>query len=135
VHPDRQGEGLGLRMVETARDAARSAGFSAAVAPVRPTLKDRYPLIPIERYLTWRRADGQHFDPWLRLHERAGGEIVCAAPESLVIEAPVADWETWTEMRFPEDGDYVIPGMLALLEVRDGIGRHAEPNVWVQHRL
>jgi hypothetical protein len=61
------------------------------------------PLIPIERYMDWRR--------------------------------PVADWEEWTGMRFPEDGTYVFPGALAPLEVRGGVGRHVEPNVWVVHKL
>ncbi len=134
VAPSRQGERLGGRMLEVSRDAAREAGLGAVLAPVRPTLKDRYPLIPIERYLTWRRPDGSHFDPWLRLHERVGGEILAPAPESLVMDEPVADWETWTGMSFPEDGDYIVPGMLAPLEVRSGRGRHAEPNVWVFHR-
>lgn len=135
VDPSRQGEGLGRRMLEASRDAARAAGLRAVLAPVRPTLKDRYPLIPIERYVEWRRPDGAHFDPWLRLHERAGGEILAPAPESLVIEAPVGDWETWTGMAFPADGEYVVPGMLAPLVVAGGSGRHAEPNVWVCHRL
>ena len=87
VDPARQGERLGGRMLEASRDAAREAGLSAVLAPVRPTLKDRYPLIPIERYLTWRRPDGSHFDPWLRLHERVGGEILAPAPDSMKIEA------------------------------------------------
>jgi GNAT superfamily N-acetyltransferase len=135
VLPARQGEGLARRMLDASLSAARDEGLAAVLAPVRPTLKDRYPLIPIERYLEWRRADGSHFDPWLRLHERAGGEIVAGAPESLVIEAPVSDWEAWTRTALPADGDYVVPGMLAPLRVRDGSGRHAEPNVWVRHRL
>jgi hypothetical protein len=33
----------------------------------------------------------------------------------------------------PEDGTYLIPGGLSPVEVRDGIGRHVEPNVWVVH--
>jgi GNAT superfamily N-acetyltransferase len=135
VLPSRQGEGLGARMLAASCDAARAEGLDAVLAPVRPTLKDRYPLIPIEHYLRWRRADGCHFDPWLRLHERAGGEIAAPAPESLVLEAPVSDWEAWTKMAFPEDGDYIVAGMLAPLEVRSGVGRHAEPNVWVCHRI
>ena len=28
------------------------------MAPVRPTWKERYPLVPIERYAAWRRPDG-----------------------------------------------------------------------------
>jgi GNAT superfamily N-acetyltransferase len=135
VHPQRQGEGLAARMIEAFREAGRAEGLRDLLAPVRPTWKDRYPLIPIERYQTWRSEDGTHFDPWLRLHERVGGEIVAAAPESMLIEAPVADWEQWTGMRFPDDGTYVFGGALAPLEVRGGVGRHVEPNVWVRHRL
>jgi GNAT superfamily N-acetyltransferase len=133
VDPARQGERLGGRMLEASRDAAREAGLGAVLAPVRPTWKERYPLIPIEQYLRWRRPDGSHFDPWLRLHERVGGEILAAAPSSMTIEAPVAAWEEWAGMTFPEDGDYVVPGMLDPLRVRDGRGRHVEPNVWVVH--
>jgi hypothetical protein len=104
------------------------------IAAVRPTLKERYPLIPIERYIAWRRADGTHFDPWIRIHERVGGRILASAPESMTMEASVAAWEKWTGVALPDEGDYVIPGMLAPLVVRDGIGRHVEPNVWLVHR-
>jgi GNAT superfamily N-acetyltransferase len=135
VRPERQGEGLAGRMIEVFRDAARGEGLRDVIAPVRPTWKERYPLIPIERYMLWRRDDGSHFDPWLRVHERVGGEILAPAPESMFMEAPVADWEEWTGMRFPEDGTYVFGGALAPLEVREGFGRHVEPNVWVRHRV
>ena len=135
VRPERQGEGLAARMIEAFRDAARAEGLRDLIAPVRPTWKERYPLIPIERYLRWRRDDGSHFDPWLRVHERVGGEIVAPAPESMLIRAPVAEWEEWTGMRFPDDGTYVFPGALAPLEVRGGVGRHLEPNVLVRHRF
>ena len=103
------------------------------IAPVRPTLKGRYPLTPIERFVEWRRADGTHFDPWIRTHERIGGEIIALAPQSMVIEAPVSNWEEWTGLRLPEDGSYVVEGMLAPLELRGGIGYHVEPNVWMRH--
>jgi GNAT superfamily N-acetyltransferase len=135
VLPERRGGGIATELIAAARSAAAAAGLAAVIAPVRPTLKERYPLIPIEEYVAWRRDDGSHFDPWLRVHERVGGEIVEAAPESMRIEAPVAGWEEWTEMRFPADGTYVVPGMLAPLEVRAGVGVHVEPNVWVRHQV
>lgn len=135
VRPDQRGRHHSSHMLNAMRNAARTAGLRELIAPVRPTLKDRYPLIPIEQYSEWRRPDGTHFDPWLRIHELVGGEILASAPESLVIEAPVADWETWIGMALPQDGEYVVPEMLAPLTVRDGVGRHAEPNVWVRHRL
>jgi GNAT superfamily N-acetyltransferase len=135
VDPRRRGQGVATRLIEAARETAREAGLSSVIAPVRPTLKERYPLIPIERYVLWRRDDGTHFDPWIRVHERAGGEIVSTAPHSMRIEASVPDWEEWSEMRFPEDGTYVVPGMLSPLEVSAGVGVHVEPNVWMRHRV
>jgi GNAT superfamily N-acetyltransferase len=133
VLPERRGEQLSSRMIQAMRDAVRTHGLRELIAPVRPTLKVRYPLTPIERFVEWRRADGTHFDPWIRTHERVGGEIIALAPRSMVIEAPVSDWEKWTGMQLPEDGTYVVEGMLAPLEVRGGIGRHVEPNVWIRH--
>jgi GNAT superfamily N-acetyltransferase len=133
VRPDRQGEQLSSRMLNAMRDQAAAFDLRALIAPVRPTLKSSYPLIPIERYANWRREDGRHFDPWIRIHERVGGRILASAPESMTIEAPVADWEAWTEMQFPEDGEYVFPGGLAPLVVREGVGVHVEPNVWLVH--
>ena len=133
VLPGRQGSRLSSRMIQAFRDNARAAGLPSVLAPVRPTWKTRYPLIPIEEYMAWRREDGELFDPWLRLHERVGGEILAPAPRSMVMEAPVADWEEWTGMRFPADGEYVFPGALATLVVEGGVGRHVEPNVWVHH--
>jgi GNAT superfamily N-acetyltransferase len=134
VAPARQGQRLSARMIETFRENARAAGLASVIAPVRPTLKERYPLTPIERYQEWRRGDGSHFDPWIRIHEHVGGSILASAPESMTIRAPVEDWEDWTGMRLPEDGDYVFPGGLAPLVVRDGVGTHIEPNIWMVHR-
>ena len=133
VRPDRQGEGFGARMLADMRAVGHAHGLGALVACVRPTRKADYPLVRIERYAEWRRADGSHFDPWLRLHERAGGRIVTVAPESFKLAAPATDWERWTGLELPDDGDYVVPGMLAPLVVDGGIGRHSEPNVWVVH--
>lgn len=135
VLPERRGEQLASRMIQAMRDAVRTHGLRGLIAPVRPTLKARYPLTPIERFVEWRRADGTHFDPWIRTHERVGGEIIALAPRSMVIEAPVSDWEEWTGLQLPEDGRYVVEGMLAPLEVRGGIGRHVEPNVWIRHSV
>ena len=130
-----RGKGIPALLIGAVRDAARSAGQEGIIAPVRPTLKERYPLTPIERYAEWRREDGSHFDPWIRAHERLGGVIVQPAPASMLIEASGADWQEWTGLLFPEDGSYVVPRMLAPLEVRAGVGTHVEPNVWVRHRV
>jgi hypothetical protein len=119
------------------RKLALDAGFDALIAPVRPSDKARYPLTPIERYITWTRDDGMFLDPWLRVHQRAGASIVRVAPESMMVSGTISDWETWTEMRFPESGDYVIPGGLVPVAIDTELdrGRYAEPNVWMLHSL
>ena len=70
---------------------------------MRPSLKHRYPLANIERYVCWRQADGTHFDPWLRTHERFGGEILKVAPRSMVIPGTVSEWEAWARDGVPGD--------------------------------
>jgi GNAT superfamily N-acetyltransferase len=135
VAADEQGRGLSRLVLRAMADAARQAGLAPLVAPVRPRWKDRYPLIPIDRYAGWRRDDGLAFDPWLRVHARLGATILRSEPESMRIEAPVGDWERWTAMAFPEDGDYVFPAGLAPLRVRHGVGSYWEPNVWMVHPL
>ena len=137
VGPRYLGQGFGSDIVKAMRDQAQANDFQALIAPVRPTYKSRYPLIPMEDYITWRLDNGAHFDPWLRIHEKVGGKIVKVAAESMQIPASVAEWETWTEMKMPTSGHYVVPGALTPVEVdRDADqGLYIEPNVWVVHWL
>jgi GNAT superfamily N-acetyltransferase len=135
VSTHRQGEGLSRLLIQAMAEVARQAGLAPLVAPVRPSWKDRYPLAPIDRYAYWTRDDGLPFDPWLRVHARLGASILRTEPRSMRIEATVHDWELWTGMTFPEDGDYVFPSGLAPMSVTDGIGSYWEPNVWMLHNV
>lgn len=136
VAPDHQGSGLGTVMLQALRTTARETGFAQVIVPVRPTWKDRYPLVPIERYATWTTDDGLPFDPWLRAQVRAGGTLSVPTPKSSLITGTVADWESWTGMRFPDSDEYVIPGGLATVRIdRDAdLGTYWEPSVWVIHQ-
>jgi GNAT superfamily N-acetyltransferase len=133
INPQAQGRGLSRVVLTKMASVAREHGLDALIAPVRPTLKHRYPLIPMEQYIEWRREDGKLFDPWLRTHAELGAEILGVAPESMTIAGPVANWEEWTGVRFPADGDYVVDGGLVPVTVRDGHGVYVEPNVWMLH--
>lgn len=135
VDGERQGQGLSRVIIQAMGAMARRHGLSPLLAPVRPSLKDRYPLIPIDQYAQWRRGDGLPFDPWMRVHARLGATVLRAEPRSMEITAPVADWERWLGMDLPRPGDYVFPGGLAPLTVADGEGRYWEPNVWMLHSL
>jgi hypothetical protein len=105
------------------------------IAPVRPTLKAHYPLTSIERYAAWTTPDGAPFDPWLRTHWRLGARIVRLAPQSMIIEASIAQWEAWTGMRFPDSGPYIVPGALQpiLIDRERDVGHYDDPNVWMRH--
>ena len=107
---DQRGKGLSKTMLDGMRKAVAARGLSDLVAPVRPSLKHRYPLAPIERYVEWRREDGKLLDPWLRVHENAGAKLIRVAQESMRISGTVAEWEDWTKLVFPESGTYVVPG-------------------------
>jgi GNAT superfamily N-acetyltransferase len=131
--PEYRGKGISGVLLRRMASLATAHGFDGMIAPVRPTWKERYPLIPIESYLRWRREDGYHYDPWIRTHERVGAEVLDPAPRSMTITGTRAEWEEWTELQFPEDGDYVVPGALAPVRFDAGIGTYVEPNVWMRH--
>lgn len=137
VRPDLAGSGLSRAGLQAMRDIAMRHGFRDLVAPVRPNAKHRYPLAPIERYIGWTTDDGRMFDPWLRVHQRAGATVLAVCPESMTIPAPVGKWEQWTGLRFPESGDYIVPGALTpvTMDVENDVGVYVEPNVWMHHRL
>lgn len=133
VDPKQQGRGLSGDIIEGMARAAGIADLECLIAPVRPTWKDRYPLVPLEDYAHWTREDGMPFDPWIRLHTRLGAEILGIAPRSLDISGSAGEWESWTGMHFPQDGEYVVPGALVPVTFEGGVGRYVEPNVWMRH--
>ncbi len=137
VAPSRRGEGLARLMIEVMRTMARESGYRALIACVRPTLKERYPLIPIERYARWMLPDGSPFDPWIRLHVHIGGRIARAVAASMRIEGAIDEWRSWTGLAFPETGEYVVPGAAAPVSVDLAADRalYLDPNVWVVHGL
>lgn len=73
ISSEYQGKGLSARMIERMADLGRFRGYASLIAPVRPSLKHRYPLSPIDRYITWRRSDGSHFDPGYGLTSASEG--------------------------------------------------------------
>lgn len=136
VATGRQGQGLARRLLTALRELAAESGLDRVICPVRPTLKIRYPLIPMADFATWRRDDGLHLDPWIRTHQRLGATILAPAPDSMVITGTVADWESWTGMAFPQTGSYVVPEALDLVAIDRAAdtGTYRETNLWMRHR-
>lgn len=137
IAPAYRGSGLAVQLLEAMKPAARELGLTDMVAPVRPTLKARYPLQDFATYCGWRRPDGELFDPWLRTHERLGATIIGPANRSMTVTAPVEQWESWTGLRFPATSAYAISGALAPLQIdlATGLGTYEEPNLWMRHPL
>lgn len=130
-----RGQGLSGRMLATMKELVRARGFQHLIAPVRPSMKSRYPLIDIDTYQAWTTPEGQPIDPWLRVHTRAGGRVLHACRKAMVIEGTPDQWAEWTGMEFPADGDYVIPYGLVPVRLRSGWGEYIEPGVWVLHEI
>ena len=132
-----RGAGHAGTMILAMRAAATAAGSRAVIACVRPTLKHRYPLVPIERYAFWTRDDGLPFDPWIRLHARLGGRLVKASPRSMTVRGSVREWAAWVGMAFPDSGEYVIDFATSPVRIdRDADeGVYYDQNVWMVHDL
>jgi hypothetical protein len=135
VGSGRQGRGLAGQVLTGLRGRAEAAGLRHVIAPVRPTLKSRYPLTPMASFARWNRPDGLHLDPWIRTHQRLGAAILGPAEPSMTITGTAAEWEGWAQMAFPETGQYVVPDALDLVSIdreRDR-GTYLEPNLWMRH--
>lgn len=130
-----QGRGVSKLALGRIRQLAAERGLAMLIAPVRPSQKSRYPLTSIDRYVHWRRPDGQLWDAWLRVHERAGAQLIKPCHEAMRIQGTIAEWESWTGLHFPESGPYVIEGALNPVEmdVKANQGVYIEPNVWMAH--
>jgi GNAT superfamily N-acetyltransferase len=133
--PGHRGKGASTKVIQAMKALGQRLGLNVLGLPVRPSLKSQYPLIPIERYITWRRSDGRPFDPWIRAHTSLGAEIIGLCLRSTVIEGSVREWEEWTKMQFPDSGSYVVPGGLVAVEIDKTLDRgvYLEPNVWMRH--
>ncbi|GAN00335.1 hypothetical protein U91I_04001 [alpha proteobacterium U9-1i] len=125
-------KGLARVVISAMRDMAVSRGLGGVVIPVRPTAKAKHPEVSMDEYMAWTDDKGRTYDPWLRSHLAAGGRVVGHASRSMVVEEPVAFWETWGGQRFEQSGLYAIPGGLTQVKIdlERGTGHYVEPNVW-----
>lgn len=136
LRPSYRSQGLSTPMVEAVRSLTKSRGLPSLIIPIRPSEKSAYPLASLDDYITWETKDGLPFDPWLRVHVRAGARIIKVCHEAKTIRGRRAEWEQWTGMEFPQSGQYIIPGALnpITMNIEQDEGIYIEPNVWVVHQ-
>jgi hypothetical protein len=90
----------------------------------------------MKTFVRWTRPDGLSIDPWIRAHQRMGATILAPAARSMVISGTVREWESWTDMVFPESGSYVVPDALSLVDIncKTDTGTYIEEGLWTEHR-
>ena len=137
IHVDRLGQGLSQIMIGAMRDAAKEAGFTTLIAPVRPSQKHLEPDADIEEYARRTRDDGLPADAWLRVHARLGGVIEQIAHASQTISGTIDQWRSWTGEAFAEAGPTYVPGALGPVHClpAQNVAVYVEPNVWMRHDL
>lgn len=137
VVPGKRGLDLsGFALAAVSRNAVVH-GYTDVVVPVRPSHKHVEPHLPMASYAARVRDDGLPADPWLRVHVRAGAEVLKVCPVSMTISGSLAQWREWTGLPFDTNGPVVVPGALTPVEVNVDHDHavYLEPNVWVRHSL
>ena len=137
INPELQSKGLSYKFLDLMKQVASTHGISNIAIPVRPTQKHFYPLMPMEEYLEKTNPKGEPFDPWIRVHIKAGGKINSICPESMIIKGTVDEWQAWTGTSFERSGTYTIEKALCPIHIDLGknIGEYIEPNVWIIHSI
>ncbi len=137
VRAEYKKHGLSRSILMSFQPTARMHGFKNLVIPVRPNEKPNYPLIRMDDYVNWKNENGLPFDLWLRIQHRAGGKFIKVCHRSKTVRGSRAEWESWTGMKFPQSGRYIIAGALEPMEMdaEKDEGIYVEPNVWTLHEI
>lgn len=137
VHPDYREENLSVRMIEAMIRLGKEHGLEDLLAPLRPTLKSKYPEMPFDEYINIQTEDGEVFDPWIRVHLGMGAEVLKIMKESIKVVGSVAELEEWTGMKFPDSGEYLLEGGMQplIIDKEKNRGMYTEPNLWVRHSI
>ena len=137
VEKSYRNKGISKRLLEHLKHISSTKKFSKMIVPVRPNLKNVYPLSSIDDYIHWKNKEGVIFDPWLRTHIQLGAEIIGVCHDSARVIASIDQWEQWTGIAFPSEGEYVIKNGLTPLQidVKNNRGTYIEPNIWVAYRF
>ncbi|WP_237386010.1 GNAT family N-acetyltransferase [Xenorhabdus sp. Sc-CR9] len=137
VDPGFRGQNIPDLLINGLKQTARDEGLEGLVVPVRPSLKSKYPLQDFVEYCGWKNEKGEPFDPWLRTHCRLGAKIIKPALRSMEIYGTLEQWQEWAGMKFPQSGEYIIPGGLVplVVDAEKQTAYYIEPNLWVFHSL
>jgi hypothetical protein len=127
-------KGLSSEVLKQFAANAKVRNFDNLIVPVRPALKSKHPEVLMEEYLGWRK-DEEHYDPWIRVHQRLGAKILGIAPNTLTVQGAIEDWKRWTNCVYTPGELFAPEGALSPVEFSDksNIGIYKDPNVWMKH--
>ncbi len=129
------GMGISSFALSEMKKVAIENNLKHLIIPVRPTKKDQHPYLPMSDYMERKTSEGYYEDPWLRVHEKSGAEVLYPCNEAMKIEGSIEDWKQWTGLEFGQSGTYEIEGGLSpvYIDLEHDSGLYLEPNVWVKH--
>ena len=135
VNPKFRGQGWSKKILEKAKESMLKHHFTQFILPIRPTLKDLHPEIPMEEYLTWKK-EGKIYDPWIRTHVHSGASIIKVCPQAMTVKGSIKDWKQRSGINFTSSGKYEVDGGLSLVDINleTNIGVYYEPNIWIVYR-
>ena len=142
VSQEARGQGMSGKILDAFKKRAKELGYDRVIAPARPSERAKHLDMSMEEYAKLVDPEtGLHQDPWIRTHQRHGGDFAGVGKNSHLVltadqEPPsIGQWEEWTGMEFPEDGDYEIPGGNGYLHIENGVGEYSEDCMWMVYEL
>jgi GNAT superfamily N-acetyltransferase len=134
ISQDYQGKGYSKVLIEEARQLCRLKQLNSFVIPIRPTLKYKYPLIPMKEYIKWRTGN-KIFDPWIRTHINCGAKIIKICKKSMTFTGSIKEWEEWGGINILDSGKYIIDGVLqpVSIDFKKNKGTYYDENIWIYY--
>jgi len=135
VNKKYQGQGISKILVNCAKNQFKNHKFKYFIIPIRPVLKYKYPLIPMEKYCKWQEND-KPFDPWIRTHLHSGAEIIKLCNKSMELTGSISEWEKHSGLKIIESGEYIVDGLLkpVTMDIERDRGLYYDENIWICYK-
>ncbi|MCA4805437.1 hypothetical protein [Myroides odoratimimus] len=119
------------------KQIATQKKYQNIISPIRPKMKQHYPLQDTTNYSQWINNSGLPYDVEVRKHVINGAVIQGVCSSSFHIEGTIIQWEKWTGYTFQSTGEYILPMGLSTLKVNVELnkGEYIEPNIWMIYKV
>jgi len=134
VTKENQGKSLSKILIAEGKTMQSENNLTNFVIPIRPTFKHKHPEMPMTEYINLK-SKGEIFDPWIRTHIKSGAQIIKVCPNSMHIFGNVKMWESLSQNKITQSGNYIIEGALnpVFVNVPEDFGEYKEDNIWISY--